>query len=236
VGKNYRFRRLLIGCAAFASAPFLAAATASAATPLLTPPEGWTHLDVPNQPAAEFSFSKSGDLMVTAEKSVSFLYRAISPSTDRSGMVLAWRWRVESGFPSTDLGAKGEDDRPLAIHLWFADKNAASVFGPLSRLFGYPHISHTITYVLGGDHPPESVIKNPYYENGAIIAIRGRQTAAGQWYSEKRDIGADLSRAFPGRTMIKPLKYISISADMDDTGGRSIARITGLTLMKRVSQ
>lgn len=189
-------------------------------------------LDVPNQPPAEFSFSASGELTVKADKSVAFLYRAVVSSHDNADQWIKWRWRVDRSFPSTDLGTKGKDDRPLAVHLWFADDREASVFGPLGWLFGYPHISHTITYVLGGDHPPDSVVANPYYDNGVVYALRGRQMIAGKWYSETRDIRSDLAHAFPGRSMMKTLKYISVSADTDDTGLSSLARITGLQLIQ----
>lgn len=211
---------------------FSVGAVALAATDLLNAGEGWKRLDVPNQPAAEFHFTESGELTVKADKSVAFLYRPVGNPTKPAGPVLSWRWRVDRNFPSTNLGAKGKDDRPLAIHLWFADQQAESVFGPFGWLFGYPHISHTITYVLGGNHPADSILPNPYYNNGVLFALRGRQIAAGRWYSEKRDIHADLSRAFPGQLMMKTLKYISISADTDDTGSSSLARIAALTLLE----
>ena len=190
-------------------------------------------LDVPNQPPAEFSFSASGELTVKADKSVAFLYRAVVTSPGDADQWVKWRWRVDRSFPSTDLGAKGKDDRPLAVHLWFADDREASVFGPLGWLFGYPHISHTITYVLGGDHPADSMVTNPYYDNGVIYALRGRHMMARKWYSEMRDIRSDLARAFPGRSIMRTLKYISVSADTDDTASRSLARIAGLRMMQR---
>ena len=121
-------------------------------------------------------------------------------------------------------------DRPIAIHLWFSDADQPSVFGPLGWIFGYPHITHTLTYVLGGNHRPGSVITNPYYDNGAILVLRGKTVATGHWYTEMRNIERDIETSFPSIPSLKSLKYIAISADTDDTGGDSLARMTGLRL------
>ena len=51
---------------------------------LLTKYEGWKQLDVPNRPAATFSFEQAGggkhNLTVRTNKSVAFLYREVSAS------------------------------------------------------------------------------------------------------------------------------------------------------------
>lgn len=230
MGNHRRMIRLcLAGALLFGS---FTGTTALAESNLFIAKDDWKRLELPNQPPAEFAFSPSGDLTVRTDKSVAFLYRAIADSAGSKNFNLSWRWRVDHGFLPTDLGIKGKDDRPLAVHLWFADDRANSIFGPLGWVFGYPHISHTVTYVLGGNHPPGSVVANPYYDNGVIICLRGRQMTPGRWYSEKRDIETDVARAFPGHSMMKRLKYISVSADTDDTGGSSVARIAALTLMK----
>ena len=192
---------------------------------LLAKPDGWKRLDVPNQPAATFTFTPAGGLTVQTHKSVSFLYRDI---TGDNTPALSWRWRLEEAFTHTDLTAKGMDDRPLAVHLWFSDPDHPSVFGPFARLFGYPHISHTLTYVLGGKHPPNQIFANPYYGKGAIVVLRGPTAKPGRWYTEMRNIEDDIRVSFSSAPMLKALKYIVISADTDDKGATSRARIAAL--------
>jgi hypothetical protein len=214
------------------AASCLAGSTASGE--LLASRDGWRQLDVPSRQAAKFTFERtdqnSADLTVRTDKSVAFLYRNVAEGLARQPQSLSWRWRLERGFAHTDLATKGKDDRPLAIHLWFSDPDQPSVFGVLGWVFGYPHITHTLTYVLGGDHRPGSVLTNPYHDNGAILVLRGKAVSTGRWYTEMRDIERDIKASFPSIPMMKSLKYIAISADTDDTGGNSLARMTDLRL------
>ena len=210
------------------AAACLAGSTASAE--LLASRDSWKQLHVPNRPAATFVFDRTGSLTVQTDNSVAFLYRDVAGETSRLPRTLSWRWRLERAFAHTDLATKGKDDRPIAIHLWFSDADQPSVFGPLGWIFGYPHITHTLTYVLGGNHRPGSVITNPYYDNGAILVLRGKTVATGHWYTEMRNIERDIETSFPSIPSLKSLKYIAISADTDDTGGDSLARMTGLRL------
>jgi hypothetical protein len=201
---------------------------------LLESRNSWKELHVPNRPAAKFSFKHTregpGGLTVETDKSVAFLYREVTGEASQFPRSLAWRWRLELAFTHTDLSTKGKDDRPLAIHLWFSDPDQPSVFGVLGWVFGYPHITHTLTYVLGGNHRPGSVVTNPYYDNGAILVLRGKAVATGRWYTEMRNIERDIKASFPSMPMMKTLKYIAISADTDDAGGASLARIKDLRL------
>jgi hypothetical protein len=215
-----------------AVAATILAIASSAAADLLTERADWQQLDVPNRPAASFNFTqlKAGrdELRVRTDKSVAFLYRSIT-LTQQPRMVF-WRWRLDRPFAHTDLTAKGKDDRPLAVHLWFSDPDQPSVFGTLGWIFGYPHITHTLTYVLGGQHRPGSIVTNPYYDNGAVLALRGTSVRTGHWYTEMRDIKRDIEASFPSMPTMKTLKYIAISADTDDLGGTSTARLSGLRL------
>ncbi len=233
--KEARSKRLSRRWRSFATlvvASCLAGSTAYAG--LLDKPDSWKRLHVPNRPAANFTFENTGQnsrgLTVQTDKSVAFLYREVIGRKSLFPQSLSWRWRLERAFAHTDLATKGKDDRPLAIHLWFSDPDRPSVFGALGWVFGYPHITHTLTYVLGGNHRPGSVVTNPYYDNGVIFVLRGKAAATGRWYTEMRNIESDIKASFPSMPMMKSLKYIAISADTDDTGGDSLARMTDLRL------
>lgn len=85
---------------------------------------------------------------------------------------LQWQWRVDRDISATDLSAKGKDDRPAAVHLWFEDKSA-SASGALGSLVGKPCVGYLMTYVLGGKQRAGSVIRNPYFpKKGMVIVLR----------------------------------------------------------------
>ena len=224
--------RSLLGFAILVATTSFDANTARAE--LLASPENWQQLHVPNQPAAKFAFINPGNrsmrLTVRTDKSVAFLYREVKGEKSRFPKSLSWQWHLDQDFSHTDLTIKGKDDRPLAVHLWFSDPDQPSVFGPLGWVFGYPHITHTLTYVLGGEHRPGSVFSNPYYDKGAILVLLGKRVATDHWYTELRDIKRDIEASFPEMPVMKTLNYIAISADTDDRGGDSVARMTDLRL------
>jgi hypothetical protein len=202
----------------------------ASALDLLAAKDAWQRLELPDRRPAEFTFDGADGVIVRTDRSVAFLYRDIGNAVPSSKRLLSWHWRVEKGFPATDLSRPGGDDRPLAVHLWFSDRDHPSLFGRLGWLFGYPHISHTVTYAFGGRRATGSVFANPFHENGAIFVLRGPGTSAGNLYTEKRNIDADIAKAFMAPPMIETLKYIAISADTDDTGADSRARVGRLIL------
>ena len=59
-----------------------------------------------------------------------------------------------------------------------------------------------------------------------IYILRSGDTPTGQWFTEKIDITADFERAF-GYKAPSPM-YIVVSADTDDTAGRSIGLIADI--------
>jgi hypothetical protein len=160
--------------------------------------------------------------------SVAFYYRALNPRK-KFGRRIAWRWRVDRTFPATDQAAKGGDDRPIAIHLWFEGRDG-SPLGSLSSLLGRPRVGYQITYVWGGKRARGAIVDNPYYKNGAIIIVRNGGTALGHWYAEIRDIVADFKRAFGFAPDLTTLRYVAVSGDTDDTAATSAARIADIRI------
>ncbi len=189
----------------------------------------WETLTVDDAPAADFAFADAGALRVEADGAVAFLYRPV----DGAPAGVAWDWRVDDGIAATDPAAKGEDDRPIAVHLWFdTGDRSKTLYGNLARLLGYPTVTHGITYVWGATRPEGAFVTNPYYERGRILVLRRSAGTSQGWVTERRDITADLTRAFP-KADIAPadLAYVVVSADTDDTGGRSRARVRALRLV-----
>lgn len=198
--------------------------------PSLLVPGHWKLLKLDGKRPARFDFDGKNALEVTSNASVGFFYRELDSSGDNK-QVVRWRWRVDRQVPPTDQASKGEDDRAIAVHLWFDDDTSGSLFSVFNRLLGRPKIGHLITYVWGGVRAPGAMMANPYYDKGAIVVLRtSRQDRTGQWVAEERHVGADYARAFGHRPDLSKLRYIAISADTDDTGSTSVARVADVVL------
>lgn len=193
--------------------------------------DGWSMLFQNHTPTTRFALDRNGRIEIEADDSVAFLFRAVSDE-ERQSTRLTWRWTVVESLAPADLRAAGGDDRPAAVHLWF-DRPAAEA-GFLDRLtdraaalMGLPKPGKMITYVWGGRHPPGTRFANPYRpRDGIIVVLRPGDTRVGEWHRERIDFVADFQRAF-GYTPPPP-RYLALSADSDNAGGRSLARVSDL--------
>lgn len=186
----------------------------------------WRTLKIPG--ARENQFVLRGDtLQVISDRSVSFRYMEL-PRSVVAPAELSWRWRVDRHTPLASQVQKGQDDRPLAIHVWFDTEGRASLFGNLASLAGRPKVGHLLTYVWGATEPAGSVLANPYYDKGRVIVVVGAEGRTGQWVEVRRDIVEDYRRAFGTAPDMAALRYIAISADTDDLAGNSSALVRAL--------
>ena len=132
------------------------------------------------------------------------------------------------GLPSDPLKI-GADDRPIAVHLWFPEReDQSSLFGGLAELFGYPEVGNALTYTWGGAAALPRLMPNPHLAKGqgALIVLQTDDSEVESWTIETVDFNADFHAAF-GRDAPSP-RYIAISGDSDDLGGLREARIADL--------
>ena len=184
----------------------------------------WQLLTVPDKTPARFTVEGPAGLRVEAMDAVAFLYKE---TTRSSGKSLTWRWRVDKGLPPSPQDRVGQDDRPLAVHIWFPmPPEERSFFDDLGSLFGYPAIGRVLTYVWGGTRERGAVFDHPHFEEGKLIVLRGPEAAFKTWYDESIDLAADYRRAF-GEAPPERI-FIAISADSDDLGGMSSAALDSL--------
>ena len=210
--------------AAFAAGSSAAEAASLAANKALQPFDEWQVLTLPEKPPADFIITGPDTLIVEADGAVAFLY---AEATVKPGAQLTWRWRVDRGIAPSAQDRIGQDDRPLAIHLWFPPPEAErSLFDRLGGLFGYPSIGRVMTYVWGGERERGTVFDHPHFDEGRLTVLRGTEAGLGTWYDERIDFIADYRDAF-GEDPPQRL-YIAISADTDDLGGMSLATIKHL--------
>lgn len=186
---------------------------------------GWQELTFRGRTPAEFSAEGASGLHVRTESGVSVLWRGM-PAVFGPAETATWRWRVDTGVPPTNLGALGGDDRALALYFVFADDPGSARELPQS-LRAAMRQGKALIYVWGGTASADSIIDSPSMLGRGKMVIRQNATTGG-WQTEQVDLRADFRTAFgraPG-----PLIGIGISADSDDTGTDSDARIEGLTL------
>lgn len=203
--------------------PVPAAAMEEGPVPPALAADGWRLLKTSDAPVARFALAEDGTVRVVAEGAVGFLARPVETAPGRR---LSWRWRVEAAAPATDLRAKGADDRPAAVHVFFPRaEGERGLFGRIgdslrAAAVGDAFAGRVITYVWGGTEPPGTRFPNPFMrEDGALIVLRGPEAPTGAWVTECVDPAADHRAAF-GRDATVP-NWIALSADTDDRGGRS---------------
>ena len=205
-------------------------ATGMAKGPSLIDEGAWKLIRLRGKEVTQFEVGKNRELKVEAKGAVGFYYTKLADIADDK-VTLQWRWRVDRQIPPTDQARKGGDDRAIAVHLWFDDDESGSLFGKLGGLLGYPRVGHLMTYVWGGVRDANTVMANPYYDKGAIIIVRnGKARGKGDWQLERRDVVADYARAFGRTPDLSKLRYLAISADTDDTGTVSRARVADVVL------
>ena len=101
---------------------------------------GWNTYTPRGKEPARFSIDTDGALRIQADQAVAFLYRPVPKEAARA-TALSWQWQVEKDFPPTDLSKPGFDDRPLAVHVFFSDKDAGllrRLTGSFGRFLGLP--------------------------------------------------------------------------------------------------
>lgn len=190
--------------------------------------EGWRALTFRDHVATQYR-AADGGLAIVAERSSSMLYRVLAgeplaPSRAR------WAWRVDEGVGATDLTKKGGDDTALALYFVFADEKTASRLARgrtlTPRMLGGRRTT-TLVYVFGGARA--ATFKSPYLAGKSrSMVLRPAMSARGTWFEEKANLAADHARAFGAAP--ERLIAVAVSSDSDDTNGRNVAFLRGLTV------
>lgn len=193
---------------------------------------GWRELTFKNKQPSRFTAEGPDGVRVETDRTVSLVYRPASADLAATP-VLTWRWRVDSAPPPTDLTRKGGDDRPLALYVSFAyDPARAGVGEKLKRAAASitsdrPLPGRLLVYMWGGDGRAKGWFDSPYLKTySKMRVLRGPDAPLGQWVEERVDLVADHQAAF-GQPPTAPTE-LSVSADTDDTQGRSAGLIAGL--------
>jgi hypothetical protein len=114
--------------------------------------------------------------------------------------VMNWRWRIENRLGNINEQSKSGDDY------------AARVYVVISGGLTFWR-TKAINYVWAGTSPKGKIWPNAFAGNHAMmIALRSSSDQSGVWYTEKRNIFADLKQQFG-----EDIRYIDAVAIMTDT-------------------
>lgn len=152
---------------------------------------------------------------------------------------VAWRWRVDQLNPRADLSRKDGDDSPVKLCMAFElpIDRVPFVERQLLRLAsmasGEALPTATLCWLWDARLPAGTVRANIYTPRMRYVVVRGAGSPEGRWFDEERDVEVDLRRAFGDELPAGPLPPVSaviVSADADNTGGRSRALLADLVV------
>lgn len=179
---------------------------------------GWRVLPFGDKPPTRFDVDADGAIEVAAAGGAAFLYRPVTASE----------------------AAARRDDRPLAVHVFFAMEAERTGFlagiwrEMRARLFGAPFAGRLVTYMWGGTASAGTRLANPHLpDDGGIVVLRDGTALLSDWQDESVDLAADYRAAF-GTPAPSPA-YIAVSADADDLGGDSLGWVSDLALAPRIA-
>lgn len=139
--------------------------------------------------------------------------------------VLCWRWRVERVLEKADMATKAGDDYAARVYVAFALPPEAMSFGVRAQLrlgrtiFGDLLPDAALNYVWDNRYPVGTEKPNAYTDRTRMVVLQTGPERVGQWVTERRDVRADVVRAF-GSDRARPT-LLAVAADTDNTGERA---------------
>ncbi len=122
---------------------------------------------------------------------------------------LNWRWRIENRLGDLNEQSKKGDDY------------AARVYVVISGGLAFWR-TRAINYVWASTSPKGKIWPNAFAgDHAMMIALRSANDETATWYSEKRNVLADLKRQFGAD--IRYIDAVAIMTDTDNAGGKVTA-------------
>ncbi|MGD9925189.1 MAG: DUF3047 domain-containing protein, partial [Pseudorhodoplanes sp.] len=146
-------------------------------------------------------------LKAVADASASGRFRKIKIDLSKTPF-LNWSWKVTNIFPGIDERTKAGDDFPARIYVVVE----RGILGTSSL---------SLNYVWASQHPAGSLWPSPFTKQVHLFAIDSGTQTLNKWVRHKRDLRADLKRAF--REDISEIDAVALMTDADNHGGRAEA-------------
>jgi hypothetical protein len=223
----------------------LASGLAAQPAPLLAPlgePPAWAAAPLPAQklPPTRFELVELEgvrSLRIVAEGSYGNLVHQVSPAAAQS-RTLRWRWRLDEAIAGADLKTRAGDDAAVKVCALFdlPDERIPFVERQLMRVArlasGQRLPGATLCYVWAPLAAAGQVLPNAHTRRMRWMVLQGQGAPLGSWREERRDLRADVLRAFGDEAAEPPpLLAVLVGADADNTGGRGQAVLQALELL-----
>ncbi len=156
-----------------------------------------------------------------ARKSMALFGRNVTVDLKKTP-ILCWQWRIDAPVASADMSTKAGDDYAARVYLTFTLPPDELSFGTRAKLalarsiYGDQVPDAALNYVWDNKHPVGTLQDNAYTDRTRMLVRRTGSDQAGGWVQERRDVGKDLQRAFPGSK--GQLTGLAIASDTDNTG------------------
>lgn len=145
-------------------------------------------------------------LRASASGTASGLFRKVKIDLDKTPY-LSFSWNVSDVYPGIDERTKAGDDFP------------ARVYVVIERgIGGFRSLS--LNYVWSNTGAPGELWPSPYTSQVKLLALDAGLARTGRWISHKRNVKADLRRAFGEE--ITSIDAVAIMTDADNFGGRTV--------------
>ncbi len=151
--------------------------------------------------------------------------------------VLSWRWRLDRAIDGAALQRKTGDDAALKVCVLMGAPLDGIPFVErqqlrLARLLsGEPLPAATLCYVWDPALAAGSVLPNAYTRRMRWWVLQGRDSPLGSWREERRELRADVLRAFGDELAELPrITAVLVGADADNTGGQGLGFVAGMAL------
>ena len=148
---------------------------------------------------------------------------------------LRWAWRLQEPNTAVDLRVKDGDDAAVKVCMSFdmALDRVPFMERQLLRVArarsGQDPPAATLCWVWAAAEARGALLPNVYSRRVRFIVLRNREDALATWFEESRDVAADFRRAFGEESAEPPpVSALIVAGDGDNTGGASLAHVSGL--------
>jgi hypothetical protein len=196
--------------------------------------DGWILLTKRGVAPTIFTRDEPGGMRIEANQSNALIYREVDVEPSERP-TLTWSWRIDVAKDRTEIESGVNEDWPVAVYAAFkVDRQYVGLWRRFVNkivygVAGLPDSGKILTYVWSLDRPAGERYANPYIPKvGVINVLQADGVGRDEWLTERRDLLADFATAFghPAESVL----YLAISADSEDSGSRSVARIRNLHL------
>lgn len=171
-----------------------------------------------------------------AQASMSLLGRPL-PADTHATPILCWRWQIDAPLQSADMTRKAGDDYAARVYVALSIPSSQQSLGTRAKLrlartvYGPQIPDAALNYVWDNRQPVGTLRPNAYTELTQMLVVNTGAAQAGRWVEVRRDLAADIARAFP--TVDARPSLLAVASDTDNTGERARALFADFHLVAR---